>query len=129
MPDFLILLSVEGFGHGRSRREPLSQAQGGEAPCLAYLTFANGRFRLECGGDPPETVLLPTVPSHLVAGEHDGMGMAWHGMARRPAKAKHAMTHQIRGGPQDLSRTPAPLLIGHSAPGTDAFASVGVVEA
>lgn len=51
--------------------------------------------------------------------------MAWggghgHGIVRRPAKAKHAITHQIRGGAQDLSRAPAPLLIGHSVPGTDA---------
>ncbi|KAG8159968.1 hypothetical protein KVR01_010605 [Diaporthe batatas] len=48
--------------------------------------------------------------------------MAWghgHGIVRRPAKVKHATTHQIRGGAQDLSRAPAPQLIGHGAPGTD----------
>lgn len=59
-----------------------------KVPCMAYLTFANGCFRLECGGDPPETELFPTVPSHLVAGEHDGMGM---GMASRAAQLRQSM--------------------------------------
>lgn len=77
-----------GFGYGRRRREPLLQAEGGEAPCLACLSFASGCSRLECGGGPPETELLPTVPSHLVAGEHDGM--AW-GMASRAAQLKQSM--------------------------------------
>ncbi|POS78731.1 hypothetical protein DHEL01_v202874 [Diaporthe helianthi] len=57
--------------------------------------------------------------------------MAWEGggEAMGGLKAKHAMTHQIRGGAQDLSRAPAPLLIGHSVPGTDASPRLGVTEA
>lgn len=89
MSDFLILLLSGHLGMDAAGESRSCKPRAVKVPCLAYLIVANCCFRLECGGDPPETELLPTVPSHLVAGEHDGMGYgAWH----RAAQLKQSMS-------------------------------------
>lgn len=118
MSDFLILLlsgdlEMDAAGGSRSRKPRAVRRLSWHTSDLQMAAFDWNAAAIHPKQNYYRRYRVTSWPASMMA-------WAWHGIARRPAKAKHAMTHQIRGGPQDLSRTPAPLLIGRSAPGTDA---------